>query len=150
MTNILNRAKCKYSNNYVIGQWLEIENQCFIIEQNQPIGFNIIEDGCFNDGMLSGHIEIQDFIYEVEKETRSINFSDMLASDSDRLLPNGEKDLRIFASLSDDGKGGDLVEVYEKERILANYTVKWSRCGTNALCFDVGTRTTKKILGIQQ
>ena len=89
-------------------------------------------------------------IYFLHQSTLSIHFSDMLASDSDRLLPNGEKDLRIFASLSNDGKGGDLVEVYEKERILANYTVKWSRCGTNALCFDVGTRTTKKILGIQQ
>ena len=43
-----------------------------------------------------------------KKETLSIHFPDMLASDSDRLLPNGEKDLRIFASLSEDGKGGDM------------------------------------------
>lgn len=46
---------------------------------------------------------------EIDPSTLSIHFPDMLASDSDRLLPNGEKDLRIFASLSEDGKGADIV-----------------------------------------
>ena len=46
---------------------------------------------------------------EIDPSTLSIHFPDMLASDSDRLLPNGEKDLRVFASLSEDGKGGDIV-----------------------------------------
>ena len=48
--------------------------------------------------------------YNIDQSTLSIHFNDMLASDSDRLLPNGEKDLRIFASLSVDGKGGDNME----------------------------------------
>jgi hypothetical protein len=108
---ILNRAKCKYSDNYVIGQWLEIKNQCFIIEEeNSLVSYDIVEDGCFDDGMLDGTIQIHDSIYEVEKETRSIYFPDMIASDSDRLLSNGEKDLRIFASLSENAKGGDILE----------------------------------------
>lgn len=45
--------------------------------------------------------------YAIIQGTASIHFPDMIASDSDRLLPNGEKDLRIFASLQEDGKGGD-------------------------------------------
>lgn len=104
------RAKKKYSKDHVVGQLLEIENQCFIIEEKQLTGFDIMEDGCFDDGMLSGHIVIQDFIYEIEKKTVSIHFPDMIANDSNRLLPNGEKDLRIFASLREDGKGGDIME----------------------------------------
>ena len=49
------------------------------------------------------------FNIPIDQSTLSIHFPDMLASDSDRLLPNGEKDLRIFASLSKDGKGGDIL-----------------------------------------
>ena len=47
---------------------------------------------------------------EIDKSTLSIHFNDMIASDSNRLLQNGEKDLRIFASLSEDGKGGDILK----------------------------------------
>lgn len=53
-----------------------------------------------------GNKHISVFYYK--KETLSIHFPGMIASDSDRLLPNGEKDLRIFASLND-GKGGDII-----------------------------------------
>lgn len=49
-------------------------------------------------------------IHKIDPTTISIHFPDMLASDSDRLLPNDKKDLRIFASLSEDGKGGDILE----------------------------------------
>lgn len=45
----------------------------------------------------------------VDSSTLSIHLPDMLAGSSNRLLPNGEKDLRIFASLNEDGKGGDEV-----------------------------------------
>jgi hypothetical protein len=48
--------------------------------------------------------------FNIKTETLAIHHSDMIASDSNRLLPNGEKDLRIFASLSEDGKGGDVCE----------------------------------------
>ncbi len=47
----------------------------------------------------------------VDKTTLSMHFPDMLAKNSDRLLPNGKEDLRIFASLSEDGKGGDVVDL---------------------------------------
>lgn len=60
-------------------------------------------------------------ITEIDPSTLSIHFPDMLANDSDRLLPNGEKDLRIFASLSEDGKGGDIVEyvLYEGKTAIS-------------------------------
>jgi len=95
---ILNRAKSHYLDKYVIGQWLEIENQCFIIGDNSEV--DIVEDGCFDDGQLDGTIKMQDFIYEVDKDTRSINFEDMIDSENNP----------IFASLSEDEKGGDIIE----------------------------------------
>lgn len=55
----------------------------------------------------------------IDVSTLSIHFPDTLACDSDRLLPNGEKDLRIFASLSEDGKGGDTVEYMLDKRKYA-------------------------------
>ena len=45
----------------------------------------------------------------IDTSTISIHFSNMLAKDSDRYNSSGEKDLRVFASLQLDGKGGDLV-----------------------------------------
>jgi hypothetical protein len=41
--------------------------------------------------------------------TLAIHHPNMLAQDSDRYFSNGEKDLRVFASLQLEGKGGDLV-----------------------------------------
>jgi hypothetical protein len=55
------------------------------------------------------HSHNNDNIYEIDPTTISIHHEDMLASDTDRYLPNGEKDLRIFASLEEFGKGGDIV-----------------------------------------
>lgn len=46
---------------------------------------------------------------EIDLSTLSIHFPDMLAEDSNSYDSNGEKDLRIFASLEDFGKGGDIV-----------------------------------------
>ena len=45
----------------------------------------------------------------IDISTISIHFPNMLAKDSDRYNSSGEKDLRVFASLQLDGKGGDLV-----------------------------------------
>ena len=103
---ILNRAKSKYKDYYPIGQWLELGDKCFIIEDK--VGF-AIEDtmGWFDDGMMDGNIQLQDFIYEVEKDTRALNFEDMIDSQGNK----------IFASLSNDGKGGDIVE-FEHIRYL--------------------------------
>lgn len=63
-------------------------------------------------------------LYLIDPSTLAIHSPDMLASDSDRLLPNGEKDLRIFASLSEDGKGGDIIR-YEDEYDTRDMIVKY-------------------------
>lgn len=75
----------------------------------------------------------------IDPTTIAINFPDMLCSQGNR----------IFASLSEDGKGGDILEVYEGNRLLTTYTVKWALCKTNTTSFDIGKRTAKKIIGIQ-
>lgn len=46
---------------------------------------------------------------KIDISTLSIHFPNMLAKDSDRYNSSGEKDLRVFASLQLEGKGGDLV-----------------------------------------
>jgi hypothetical protein len=48
-------------------------------------------------------------ISEIDLSTISIYFPDMLAEDSNSYDSNGEKDLRIFASLEEFGKAGDIV-----------------------------------------
>lgn len=53
-----------------------------------------------------------EWTFEIDPSTLAIHFPNMLASDSERLLPNGEKDLRIFASIGKGGRGGDIVEGY--------------------------------------
>lgn len=72
-------------------------------------------------------IEEFDFIKVFEpifEDTVAIHFPNMLASDSDRYLPNGEKDLRIFASLQKDGKGGDIV-AKDNEKFCKDGIVKY-------------------------
>ena len=66
------------------------------------------------------HYTIEDDIgiWRIDPSTLSIHFPNMIANDSDRLLPNGKKDLRIFASLSEDGKGGDIVNHRGRKYIL--------------------------------
>lgn len=87
----------------------------------------------------------------IDPSTLSIHFTDMLASDSDRLFQNGEKDLRIFASLSEDGKGGDLVEIgkYKMNTIFENGILTFncepfSKYGVLQWC------SKAKLIGIQQ
>ena len=46
---------------------------------------------------------------EIDLSTLSIHFPNILAEDSDVYNSNGEKDLRLFASLEEFGKGGDIV-----------------------------------------
>ncbi len=66
--------------------------------------------------------------YELDSSTLAIHFSDMLAKDSYRLLPNGEKDLRIFASLSEDGKGGDICDTDDGYRECVFIYHKYAMC----------------------
>lgn len=46
---------------------------------------------------------------DIDKTTLSIHLHGMTATSSNRYLPNGEEDLRIFASLSEGHKGGDII-----------------------------------------
>ena len=102
-------------------------------------------------------IEEFDFIKVFEpifEDTVAIHFPNMLASDSDRYLPNGEKDLRIFASLQKDGKGGDICES-KWFNIDAGLTVKTEsvRYSNNTMLqdgYNISRYEYKKIIGIQE
>jgi len=72
--------------------------------------------------------------YEVDPTTIAVHFPDMLAKDSDRWLANGEKDLRIFASLSEDGKGGDIIH---DNRHRDRRKLFYNGLGFCALCLDI-------------
>lgn len=95
----------------------------------------------------------------IDPSTLSIHFKDMLASDSDRLLQNGEKDLRIFASLSEDGKGGDLLKSHTGKiarLIYKENTMQWDIYSVTfrkelqfGLCSS-GHLKLSKITGIKQ
>lgn len=94
--------------------------------------------------------------FEVDPLTVSIHFPDMIARDSDILLANGEKDLRIFASLSEDGRGGSIVlEDYKSEAlcIFKNFNIIWKRSHEDCTKFDLKYESSfygnVKITGIQ-
>ena len=85
---------------------------------------------------------------EIDQSTLSIHFPDLIASDSDRLLPNGEKDLRIFASLSEFGKGGDILGINGRDEVI---TYDEGTIGTYMFRFeDIKDMKKCKIIGIQQ
>jgi hypothetical protein len=113
MTNIQQcRAKKIDSDEYVEGYLHQLPNV-----RNK-------EDGTKKIYFIRWYVGLDLLSREIDPSTLAIHFPDMLASDSDRLLPNGEKDLRIFASLSDDGKGGDVLDlsghVWDNQNIKAN------------------------------
>lgn len=117
----LYRAKKMFIEDYITGylvpQTLDT-SRLFIINWFMP--YTLIQDNGF---------------VEIDPSTIAIHFPDMLASDSDRLLPNGEKDLRIFASLSDDGKGGDMA-------IHSDYDVNEYTFIFNKTLFEFGIKLT--------
>lgn len=57
-------------------------------------------------------------ISEIDLSTVSIHFPNMLAEDSNDYDSMGEKDLRIFASLQEDGKGGDIITDGEYDFVM--------------------------------
>jgi hypothetical protein len=94
-------------------------------------------------------------MHDIDPSTLSIHFPDMLASDSDRLLPNGEKDLRMFASLSKDGKGGDILKCYLGTNIESctcrTETFKYTGIYRfTIVVYDMDAYPHIKISGIQQ
>jgi|RifOxyD3_1024039.scaffolds.fasta_scaffold06607_2 hypothetical protein len=92
---IIYRAKKIESDEYIEGSYVK---DC---EDN-----HFITNGRYKHRASSG---LSLLLTEIDLSTLAIHFPDMLASDSDRVLPNRKKDLRIFASLSEDGKGGDVI-----------------------------------------
>ena len=133
---------------------------------NQIFGFGFIKDvGSDEEDIICTHNPNEITGYEIkftkiQADTKSIHFSDMIANDSNRLLPNGEKDLRIFASLCEDGKGGDrLDELLPKGEFIAygvatydncKFAIKW-KSTPNDICDLMEYRKKQsKIIGIQK
>lgn len=81
--------------------------------------YNHIEDEYYITHYITGNN------YKVDKSTRSINFDDMLDS-------NGNK---IFASLQEDGKGGDIMQDDEyigiAKYIDCQFVVEYENCIDN-------------------
>ena len=77
------------------GYMFKTDNGCFIIE-----------DCDYNRGIEEG--DMIKVFFKVDPTTLAIHFPNMLAKATNRFLVNGEEDLRIFASLNPNGKGGDL------------------------------------------
>lgn len=92
------------------------------------------------DGYHCIHVSWVDDDIRIDPSTLSIHFKDMLASDSDRLLPNGEKDLRIFASLSQDGKGGDMLR-------FEHFNKNKNKCGDYFACYTQKNIAIRSIHG---
>ena len=79
------------------------------------IEYDILKNECINENCKIEHIQLKDMlnklilnerfehIYEIDPTTLAINFSDMLDSQGNK----------IFASLSENGKGGDIIK-YEQ------------------------------------
>ena len=98
------RAKKLDSDKYIIGQYIETEfsneEYCDIEEQETIIKHCIIKD--FRT--VHDDYEYCNFdITEIDIATLAIHFPDMLDSQGNK----------IFASLQEDGKGGDIMQDYE-------------------------------------
>ena len=90
-----------------------------------------------------------------KNDTKAIHFSDMLAKDSNRYSPY--KDLRIFASLARDGKGGDILQGGNK--LIIKFCQEDYRFKIRPICFSYWDLIkssmsyffeNSKIIGIQE
>lgn len=106
-----------------------------IIDCNEYVEGNLLAYPKQKEMWIEDHTTYED-IHSIDPSTLSIHFPDMLVCDSDRLLPNGEKDLRIFASLSEDGKGGDIL--FGKGDF--KYLIKYYKCDPTGFHLDSGLR----------
>ena len=104
-TNIpIYRAKKIDSDEYVIGY-------CEYIP-NDGRSINIINSGCWISWIKLDNKGFRDrFEVEVDLTTLAIHFPDMIDSQGNK----------IFASLSENGKGGDVITYDEDIRIIAIY-----------------------------
>ena len=106
------RAKKLDSDKYIIGQYIETEfsneEYCDIEEQETIIKHCIIKD--FRT--VHDDYEYCNFdITEIDIATLAIHFPDMIDSQKNK----------IFASLQEDGKGGDIIETELKRVCTAKY-----------------------------
>ena len=140
------RAKKLDSDKYIIGQYIETEfsneEYCDIEEQETIIKHCIIKD--FRT--IHDDYEYCNFdITEIDIATLAIHFPDMLDSQGNK----------IFASLQEDGKGGDVCSVNDYIdsglngiAIYQNYGFRIDRKG-KAMGISLSS-TDIKIIGIQQ
>jgi hypothetical protein len=133
------RAKSRTTDLYEYGHLFKSQKATFIIpicEYNEEIGeFDFIK------------------VFEpIFEDTIAIHFPNMLASDSDRYFSNGEKDLRIFASLQEDGKGGDILFDMEYKFTLIfdglKFRLEGLECNTEISDYDKFTNFDN--IGIQK
>ena len=96
------RAKKIGSDEYVIGNYIKVHNKFYIYEDGTS-DIYLEDEECFDDGSIDGEIRIIDLIFESDSTTLSIHFPDMTDSQGNK----------IFASLSEDGKGGDKMKCDE-------------------------------------
>lgn len=113
---------------------------------NYVIGYeyyNHIEDEYYITHYASGNN------YKIDRSTRSINFEDMLDSQGNK----------IFASLQEDGKGGDICRI---ESEMENYVAEFTKEGlkfyeyldngkiVNSSYYKVFSIRDIKVIGIQE
>ena len=110
------RAKKLDCDEYVIGYHCNVCQLDFIISDDALKGFD-----SDNNRVLFGSCESG--VVEIDKSTLAINFPDMLDSQENK----------IFASLSEDGKGGDITKtkngynIYKRVHLFFNDGTKGSK-----------------------
>ena len=85
----------------------------------------------------NGRIEDLHGTYPIKNDTLSINFSNMLDSEGNK----------IFASLSEDGKGGDIVE-YNTKKEVVKYSL--GTIQTYMFRFEDLIDLEVKVIGVQE
>ena len=104
---------------------------------NYVIGYeyyNHVEDEYYITHYISGSN------YKVDRTTRSINIEDMIDSQGNK----------IFASLSEDGKGGDIIETELKRVCTAKYKEYFFYADNKDYHCNCFGFIHSKIIGIQQ
>ena len=129
------RAKKIDSDEYVIGELVTDSAGQLIILRDCVFYGDIEADGESQQGIYNSFNDI------IDPSTLSINFNDMIDSENNP----------IFASLSEDGKGGDMTENYTfvfcKDRIKAYY---FNYKTGKPKIIDVGRYDSEKVIGIQE
>ena len=129
------RAKKIGSDEYVEGFYIEDHGVASYIQESKYLNFIVSDRG--EKGM-----EV-DTLFQIDPTTLAIHFSDMLDS-------NGNK---IFASLQEDGKGGDIVTLDDRNKTVI-YDKKVQAIMLNCKNFGLSIlslyKEDIKVIGIQE